>query len=236
MTHNPTVRRPAAVIFDCDGVLADSEPIVNKVVAAELSARGWPLTPEGAGATFLGMALPDMVPLIEAKVGALPEGWMADFKARVAETMALEVVPMPGAAPLLATLRAAGIPLAMASNSSRLELSAKLGRLGFGDAFEGRVFSFEDVPNAKPEPDMYLAAAAACGAEPADCVVIEDSATGARAGVAAGCTVLGFAHATDPEELLAIGVQAVFTRLAQLPELLGVPTSVDLTPVANARG
>lgn len=236
MTYDPTARRPAAVIFDCDGVLADSEPIVNKVVAAELSERGWPLTPDEAGAQFLGMALPDMVPLIEARVGSLPEGWMADFKARVAETMAREVVPMPGAAEILATLRAAGLPLALASNSSRLELSAKLGRLGFGDAFEGRVFSFEDVPNAKPEPDIYRAAAAACSADPADCAVIEDSATGARAGVAAGCAVLGFAHATGPEVLIAVGALAVFSNLAQLPELLGVPTPVALTPVANARG
>lgn len=231
MTYDPTPLRPAAVLFDCDGVLADSEPIVNKVVAAELSERGWPLTPDEAGANFLGMALPDMVAPIEARVGPLPEGWMADFKARVAETMALEVVPMPGAAAVLATLRAAGIPLALASNSSRLELSAKLGRLGFADAFEGRVFSYEDVPNPKPQPDIYRAAAVACGADPAACVVVEDSATGARAGVAAGCRVLGFAHATDPEELLAIGAQAVFTKLAQLPELLGVAA-----PVANARG
>lgn len=210
----------AAILFDCDGVIADSEPVVNIVVAAELTARGWPLTPDEAGANFLGMALPDMVPLVEAKVGPLPPDWSQDLKVRVAETMAREVTAVPGALEVLEAARAAGIPIAMASNSSRVELEAKLTRLGFQDFFEGRIFSFEDVPQAKPFPDIYLKAAEACGADPVHCAVIEDSAMGARAGVAAGCTVLGFAHVTNPEELLAAGARSVFSDMAQLPRLL----------------
>jgi HAD superfamily hydrolase (TIGR01509 family) len=217
----------AAILFDCDGVIADSEPVVNIVVAEDLSARGWPLTPDEAGANFLGMSLPTMIPMIEAQVGPLPSGWSQDLKVRVAETMSREVTPIPGAAEVLEAARAAHIPIAMASNSSRVELTAKLTRLGFQAFFEGHVFSFEDVPRAKPDPDIYLAAAASCNADPADCVVIEDSVMGVRAGVAAGCTVFGFAHVTDPEELLAAGVQLVFNDMAQLPELLGLKPTLS---------
>jgi beta-phosphoglucomutase-like phosphatase (HAD superfamily) len=113
------------------------------------------------------------------------------------------------------------VPVALASNSSRVELSAKLTRLGFTETFGGRVFSFEDVAQPKPQPDVYLAAASACGVDPSECVVVEDSAAGVRAGVAAGCTVFGFAHVTEPEVLLAAGASAVFTDLSQLPDLFG---------------
>lgn len=218
-------RKFSAILFDCDGVLADSEPVVNRVVAADLSARGWALSPDEAGAIFLGMALPDMVPIIEAQVGALPAGWTQYLKERTAEVMAREVTPVPGAAELLAAVRAAGVPIALASNSSRVELAAKLTRLGFTGAFEGRIFSFEDVQRPKPHPDIYLEAASACGADPAECIVIEDSGAGVRAGVAAGCTVFGFAHVTEPEVLLAAGAGSVFTDLAQLPERLGLVVS-----------
>ena len=112
--------------------------------------------------------------------------------------------------------------MALASNSSRVELDAKLTRLGFAEFFEGRVFSFEDVPRPKPEPDIYLAAAAACGADPTECVVVEDSAAGVRAGVAAGCAVFGFCAVTEPEVLLAASASTVFTQLSQLPERLGL--------------
>lgn len=220
--------KPAAILFDCDGVIADSEPVVNIVVAEDLTSRGWSLTPDEAGANFLGLSLPTMVPLIEAKVGPLPPDWSQDLKVRVAETMSRVVTAVPGAGAVLGAARASGVPIAMASNSSRIELDAKLTRLGFQEFFENRVLSFEDVPQAKPFPDIYLAAAAACGADPTDCVVVEDSVMGVRAGVAAGCTVLGFAHVTDPEALLAAGARSVFNDMAQLPELLG------LKPVLSA--
>ncbi|MFC0410245.1 HAD family hydrolase [Roseomonas elaeocarpi] len=218
----PSGWRPTAVLFDCDGVLADSEHLVNRVVSAELTARGWPLTPDEAGTVFLGMALPDMVPLIEARVGALPPDWAQALKLRITDTMAREVPPVPGAREVLDALLAAGVPVALASNSSRVELRAKLERLDLGRYFGDRVFSYEDVARAKPHPDIYLAAATACGARPADCAVIEDSATGARAGVAAGCRVLGFCRETDPDALRAVGVAALFAQMRDLPALLGL--------------
>ncbi len=227
MNHDPKRAKFAAILFDCDGVIADSEPVVNIVVADELTARGWPLTPDEAGANFLGMSLPTMIPMIEAKVGPLPPDWSQTLKVRVAETMAREVTPVPGAEAVLEATRAAHIPIAMASNSSRIELSAKLSRLGLEHFFGDHVFSFEDVPRAKPEPDLYLAAAAACHANPSDCVVIEDSVMGVLAGVAAGCTVYGFAHVTDPEALLAAGAQLIFNDMKALPSLLGLQTVLE---------
>ncbi|ATR22054.1 Phosphatase/phosphohexomutase family protein [Roseomonas mucosa] len=211
-----------AVLFDCDGVLADSEHLVDRVLAEDLTARGWALTPEESGAVFLGMALPDMAPVVKAKLGHLPPDWTEQLKRKVTETMAREVPPVPGAEALLQRLRRSPLPLALASNSSRLELSAKLGRLGFAPYFGDRIFSFEDVARPKPHPDIYLAAAAACGAAPGDCAVVEDSPTGARAGVAAGCRVLGFCRRTEPEALRAVGVSALFGDLSELPGLLGL--------------
>jgi HAD superfamily hydrolase (TIGR01509 family) len=177
--------RPLAVLFDCDGVLADSEGLVNVIVAEELSARGWRMSGAQARETFLGMALDDMVPLIERRVGALPRDWAAALSDRIAETMTREVLPIPGAIDAARLVAAEGIPLACASNSGRVELTAKLAALGLASLFGPRVFSFQDVARPKPAPDIYLAAAAACGAPPERCVVIEDSLLGARAGIAA---------------------------------------------------
>jgi len=221
MFPSQAARRPAAVLFDCDGVLADSEPLVNRVIAADLTRRGWTMTPDEAGRTFLGTALPDMVPRIEAAVGTLPADWMSLISCRTAAVMKEEVEPVSGAPEALQAIVSYGIPIAVASNSTRLELGAKLHRLGFESLFSGRILSFEDVPRPKPWPDIYLAAARACSAAPQDCVVVEDSLPGVRAGIAAGCRVLGFAKELGCEQLAAEGAHP-FTDMRQLPALLGL--------------
>ncbi|MDB5414148.1 MAG: family phosphatase [Rubritepida sp.] len=175
-----------AVLFDCDGVLADSEGVANHVVAAAVTALGWPMDAEMAQREFLGMALPDMEPRITARVGPLPKGWSQELGRQI-ETDLASVRPMAGAEAALRAVAAAGLPMALCSNSSRGELAVKLRVLGFAAYFEGRVFSFEDVENPKPAPDIYLAAARACGFPPGECLVVEDSATGLAAGAAAGC-------------------------------------------------
>jgi HAD superfamily hydrolase (TIGR01509 family) len=223
---NPLPKTPAAVLFDCDGVLADSEALANRIVAADLSARGWAITPEQCQGIFLGRSLPDMVPVIEAqlaKSGAnpLPPHWAVQLSDTLVRRMREEVPPMAGALEALRAVMDAGIPVACASNSGRAELAAKLQALGLTEYFGNRVFSYQDVRRPKPYPDMYLAAAAACGAAPADCVVVEDSAIGARAGVAAGCRVFGFAHETPARLLQAEGAQP-FHSMAELPGLLGI--------------
>jgi HAD superfamily hydrolase (TIGR01509 family) len=179
-----------AVLFDCDGVLADSEGIANRIVAEELTLLGWVLDAQAAQREFLGLSLPDLRPLIEHRVGPLPIGWEAALSARIEHSMALEVQPMPGAAAALQAVAAAGLPMAVCSNSGRAELAMKMRVLGFAGFFGPRVYSFQDVLRAKPAPDLYLVAADACGVPPAQCLVVEDSATGVAAGVAAGCAVV----------------------------------------------
>jgi HAD superfamily hydrolase (TIGR01509 family) len=215
------VSRPRAVLFDCDGVLADTEILVNTLVAEQLSTLGWPMTPAESRETFLGMALPDMVPRIEARVGRLPPDWVEELSTLIAREMTRRTPPMRGAAEAVRAVAAAGVPVAVASNSGRLELMAKMRSLGLATVFAERVFSFEDVDRPKPWPDIYLAAAASCDAAPQDCVVIEDSVPGVRAGRAAGCRVLGFAHETPAGVLAAHGAEP-FASMQDLPALLGL--------------
>ncbi len=217
----PPARPAAAVLFDCDGVLADSEGLVNRLVAEELTARGWAISAEACRETFLGMALPAMLPVIEGRVGPLPARWAETLSRRIAAAMCREAEPVPGAPGAVRAVAAAGLPVAVASNSARAELEAKLDRLGLAGFFAGRVFSFEDVARPKPAPDIYLAAALACGAAPGDCVVVEDSLLGVRAGVRAGCRVLGLARETDASVLAAAGAEP-FESMAALPGLLGL--------------
>lgn len=216
------MRPPAAVLFDCDGVLADSEGLVNAIVAEDLTARGWRITGEQCRETFLGMAAPDMLPVIEARLGGpLPPDWIPSLSRRIALAMEERLQPVAGAPEAVAAVRRAGIPVAVASNSAREELFAKLRRLGLAEVFAGRAFSFEDVPRPKPAPDLYIAAARACGADPVSCVVVEDSLLGAEAGIAAGCRVLGLTRETDAAVFRAVGAEP-FAAMAALPALLGL--------------
>jgi len=201
------VRPFRAVLFDCDGVLADSEGLANAVVAAELTALGWPLTPLEAQREFLGLALPDMLPRIIARVGGLPLGWGHSLALRITQELSRTLEPMPGALAAVAGLAARGVPMAVCSNSGREELHMKMAVLGLQPFFGGRVFSYQDVPRPKPAPDLYAEAARACGVPVQDCLVVEDSGAGVAAGLAAGCQVvslvagLGVPHLEGLERL-----------------------------------
>jgi HAD superfamily hydrolase (TIGR01509 family) len=218
------VSRPAAVLFDCDGVLVDSEAVANGAIADDLTERGWAMSMETAKLAFMGTALPDMVPRIERHLGrSLPPDWSRQIVARIIARYDAGVLDaIPGAQAAVEAVAAAGLPMAVASNSGRDELRNKAGIFPFFRHFRGRLLCFEDVARPKPEPDLYIAAARLCGADPRDCVVVEDSVTGARAGLAAGCRVLGFAHETPAIDLLEAGVAEVFTDHSALPGLLGI--------------
>ncbi|OYW09684.1 MAG: phosphoglycolate phosphatase [Rhodospirillales bacterium 12-71-4] len=215
--------RPAAVLFDCDGVLADTEALHNRIMAEEVTSLGWEMDAAEAERRFLGLSWNDIQPRIEARLGpgSVPADFLDGIIRRVLRGLNEGIDPIPGVKPALARIVAAGIPVAVASNSSRPELATKLRGLGLAETFRGRAFSYDDVALPKPAPDMYRAAAAACGADPHHCVVVEDSVTGSRAGRAAGCRVLGFAHATDPAALLAVGAEPFFA-MQDLPGLLGL--------------
>jgi len=214
---------PAAVLFDCDGVLADTEALHDRIIAEEIGGLGWDITPAEAAKRFRGLSWEAILPIIQDRLGpdSVPATFHRDLIRRVLHALENETIPVPGSQAAIAAIVAAGVPLAVASNSSRPELATKLRRLGLAEVFGRRAFSVNDVPNAKPAPDMYRAAAAACNADPHHCVVVEDSVAGARAGIAAGCRVLGFAHATPAAALAAVGAEP-FADMAELPALLGL--------------
>ncbi len=208
------------VVFDCDGVLVDSEPVSNRVVAREMTALGWPMTQQEADRAFLGMNVDDMRLVVEARLGrVLPPDWEEALVARLIAVMQDEVTAISGALAALDGVTALGLPWRVASNSSHPEMAAKFASIGIAERVAGRAHSFTDVPRGKPAPDVYLAAAAAEGVPPECCVAIEDSATGARAAVAAGMTCLGFAPHGGAHALIAAGA-APFAAMAELPVLL----------------
>jgi len=214
-----------AVLFDCDGVLVDSEPITNGVLRDMLEEAGWALSPEECMRIFLGKAVKDEAARIEAHTGKpLTEEWMVRFRERRNWGLVRDVKPIAGAVEVAALthLRFAG-RIACASGADRFKVELQMAQCGLMPYFEGRIFSGHEMPRSKPAPDVYLAAATALGVAPESCAVVEDTVTGVRAGVAAGATVFGYSpggpgHATA-RELLDAGAVRTFTDMLQLPGL-----------------
>jgi len=208
------------VIFDCDGVLVDSEPISNRELAAALSEIGLPTTTEQAMRRYMGLSWPAAYALFEQALGRpLPEGFERDFWRRLDAALRAELTPVPG---IHAALDAISTPSCVASSGRIDKMRVTLGLTGLYERFEGRIFSAADVARAKPFPDLFLHAAERMGAAPARCVVVEDSPRGVQAGVAAGMRVLGYAARSDARELAAAGART-FTDMAELPYLLRRP-------------
>lgn len=208
------------VIFDCDGVLIDSEAVASRVVASALAEVGWSLTPTESQAIFLGLSLRQMVPMIEERLARpLPADWMDGLRARMLAALAEEAETMPGAEAMLLATSALGLPWRVASNSSHEEMGVKFRRTGLHRLMDGRLHSHRDVARGKPAPDLFLAAAAAERVPPECCVVVEDSLPGVRAGMDAGMTVLGYAPDGDGAALRAAGAWPV-ADLSHVPLLL----------------
>ena len=215
-----------AVLFDCDGVLVDSEPLTNGVLRDMLEERGWTLSGEECMRLFVGKAVKDERASIEAHTGMpVTDEWLASFWARRNVVLERDLVEIPGAPAAVRALHAAlAGRIACASGADRNKVELQLRKIGLFDAFEGRVFSGHEMPRSKPAPDVYLAAAKALGVDPARCAVIEDTVTGATAGVAAGATVFGYSPGglghSGADALRGVGAAAIFTDMAQLPALL----------------
>lgn len=196
------------VIFDCDGVLVDTEPISARVGAQVLTRLGWELTPDEVMDRFLGCSEEHFRAEVEAHVRRpLPAGWDAEFEPLHDAAFEAELTPVEGIGAVLAELEASGVPTCVASNGGHDKMRRTLGLTGLYDRFEGRIFSAQDVPRGKPAPDLYLHAAARMGVDPAACVVVEDSPRGVEAALAAGMACLGFAGLTPPERLAGPGVE-----------------------------
>lgn len=211
-----------AVLFDCDGVLVDSEPIVNRMLRDMLAERGWVLTEEECMRIFVGKMVRDERARIERETGQpLTEDWLAAFRARRNAALEQELLVVPNAqAAVHAVHERLDARIACASGADRHKVELQLRKVGLHDYFAGRIFSGHEMPRSKPHPDVYLAAAAALAAEPRRCAVVEDTLTGAAAGLAAGATVFAYVPRGDAAPFQRAGVAAVFTDMAQLPAVL----------------
>ena len=214
------------VIFDCDGVLVDSEPIVHRVLNEMLNELGIAISLEESKRWFLGRAVRDELGNIERRLGKpLPENWLSTWLARRNQVLEAEVVAVPHVREAIEAITARGLPVCVASGADRIKVKLQLTRTGLVELFQQdareHIFSSTEVDRSKPAPDVYLLAARTMDVDPSRCVVVEDSPTGVTAGVAAGMTVLGYAALNDAGELREAGARAIFTDMRQLPELIG---------------
>ncbi|MDQ6880694.1 MAG: HAD family phosphatase [Pseudomonadota bacterium] len=215
-----------AVLFDCDGVLVDSEPITNGVLRDMLQERGWTLTRDECMRLFVGKAVKDEAALIEARTGQPLTGqWLVRFRERRNVALERDLVAIRNAVAAVDALhgRFQG-RIACASGADLFKVRLQLEKVGLMRYFERRIFSGHDQPRSKPFPDVYIAAAAALGVDPLRCAVVEDTVTGVAAGVGAGATVFGYgppeAGHDAPAALLEAGAVRIFTDMEDLPDLL----------------
>lgn len=197
---------PELVIFDCDGVLVDSEPIANRVLAQVVSSFGKPMTTEECFARFHGGHLSGVLAFLHDEAGVEPTDELRrDIRDRIDAALANEVVAIDGAEEVLDALDRAGVPYVAASNGPMEKMRVTLGKTGLWDRFHPRIYSAWDVGALKPDPGLFLHAAREAGAEPARCAVVEDSNTGVRAAVAAGMTCYARTAYIGPDAARARG-------------------------------
>jgi len=214
----PAGEPPVLVIFDCDGVLVDSEPISLGVLTRALNRIGVAIDVETVRARFAGTSMVSIMEHVARDYGiAAPEGFVAGVKADTLRAFDTELRAMPG---IHDAVRALRIPACVASSSDPVRLRHSLSLTGLWPLFEGRVFSSSEVPRGKPFPDLFLHAAARMGAAPADCLVIEDSVPGVIAARAAGMRVAGFTGGghwgfdRDGADLVAAGADPIFSAFS----------------------
>ncbi|MFI2636611.1 HAD family hydrolase [Streptomyces collinus] len=208
------------VIFDNDGVLVDSEPISNRLLAAYLTELGHPTSYEESIRDYMGSAMHRIHELVLERTGQrLPADFDDVFHTRVFTAFEQELVAVAGAAEVLEKLDADGVPYCVASSGSHERIRVGHRTTGLDRWFdEQRIFSSQDVGRGKPAPDLFLHAAERMGVSPERCVVVEDSPLGVQAAVAAGMDVYGFTAMTPAEKLA--GATRLFSDMGELADLL----------------
>lgn len=205
------------IIFDCDGVLVNSEPISNRIMAEMLTEEGLAMGLEDCYEHFMGRTMSDCVQILATRFRhAVSADFVERLRRRTLHALASDIEPVPGIEAVLERLTA---PVCVASSGQLVKMRTTLGRTGLLRFFEDRLFSAAGMARGKPHPDIFLRAAASMGANPEACAVVEDSPAGVAAGVAAGMTVFGYAGLTGRERLAAAGAH-VFTHMRELPPLL----------------
>ncbi|HWY89349.1 MAG TPA: HAD family hydrolase [Solirubrobacteraceae bacterium] len=225
------------VIFDCDGVLVDSEVISNEVLARMLTREGLRTTLHEARRDYQGLLLADIRGRAEVKLGrSLPSGWLAEYEHERAEAFRYGLEPVAGAAEAVRRIKAAGLKVCVASQGGLEKTRLSLALTGLDHLFPDHVrFSAYSVANGKPAPDLFLHAAAMIGVEPAACAVVEDTSSGVQAAVAAGMLAIGYTADSDERALSQAGAEPLGS-LGGLPPLLGLITEpVAASPEKRVR-
>jgi HAD superfamily hydrolase (TIGR01509 family) len=221
--ENPAVVDLQLVIFDCDGVLVDSEVISNDVLARSLTALGLPTTLAEARRDYQGLLLAEVVAHAQAKLGReLPKDWLGRYERERAEAFRRQLQPVPGAAESIKLISDAGVAVCVASQGKLEKTRLSLQLTGLDRLLPTYArFSAECVARGKPHPDLFLHAASVMRAEPAGCVVVEDTPSGVAAALAAGMHAFGYIADSDEASMRAAGAQCL-CALSELPDLLGL--------------
>ena len=206
-----------SVIFDCDGVLVDSEPAANAVLAGLIAELGLPITAEQTQATYMGRSWASCMEILADRLGHPPPADFGErYRAGVRAAWQRELHPVPG---VVEALDAIELPSCVASSGEHERMRLTLGLTGLLPRFEGRLFSATEVEHGKPAPDLFFHAASQMGFDSATTVVIEDTVPGVQAARAAGMRVLAFARLVMADDLAAAGGE-VFDDMRALPGLL----------------
>ncbi|CAN5811897.1 HAD family hydrolase [soil metagenome] len=213
-----------SVIFDCDGVLVDSEEIANNALAGLLTEAGMPTTYREAVDIFRGRSMEAVLEIAAERLGGpLPFDLSTRYYETIKDVFDRELKPVPG---VIEALDRIDLPNCVASNGPLHKMEVTLRLTGMWERFEGRIFSADQVATGKPAPDLFLYTASEMGFDPSTTAVVEDSSLGVEAARSAGMRVFGFASHTTPEELAAAGGHP-FTDMAELPDLLLKPASTS---------
>lgn len=215
------------VIFDCDGVLVDSERLIVKVEAAICQERGWDISEADVIREFVGLSDSAMRARLSEMVGEeLDEAWDLEYIDRYRTALTEELEAVDGIFGALDAIEAAGFATCVASSGSHAKMDLTLNTTGLYERFAGRIFSATDpeVEHGKPAPDLFLHAAERMQVPVDHCAVIEDSPYGVEAALAAGMKPFAFAGSVIPAERLAAEGVVIFHHMDQLPDLLGLPT------------
>jgi HAD superfamily hydrolase (TIGR01509 family) len=213
--------RPDLVIFDCDGVLVDSEIVANRVLADNLTRHGLPMTLEQSMEAFVGGTMRCVAEAARAMGARLPVDWVDLIYAEMYAALREGVAVIAGIPALLDRLDAHAIPYCVASNGSQAKMDITLGQTGLAPRFAGRRWSAHELGVAKPDPGLFLHAAAAAGVAPAACVVIEDSRSGVEAARRAGMRCLGYVPHGHPDRLADFGIP-ILRAMDEVPGHLGL--------------
>jgi HAD superfamily hydrolase (TIGR01509 family) len=208
-----------AVLFDCDGVLVDSEAITCGVLRDMFEEQGWRMSLQECMQRFVGHTVKSQRALIEANTGVpLTDEWLQQFFERRNVQLEQRISAIDGVHDAVQHLSDQfDGRIAVASGADRYKVEMMLRKVGLHDFFAGRIFSGHEMPRSKPYPDVYLAAAAHLQVDPVQCLVIEDTPVGIAAGVAAGAAVWAYAQPPAAHEpLMQAGAKRVFTSMATL--------------------